>query len=204
MTDNIEAYPIIGKDIDWKTAAYLPDNALLRVLRFTPFATVEGKKVKALSSRMPYAVLTVESLALKRLFTVHVTHKLDFRYLHSAFKFCSDPQRVEALFMAMDDDPVFRGSEEKLGFKNVYTELWGTQEVEILIGDLEQAHKYSEGSIDWIGRKLNMMPRLFVWICPKGYLERFVSDSWWDVLDDMGPDLWFEAVHPLVELKPEE
>lgn len=74
--------PLIGKDIPWKTI----EGVALRVKHFTPFATTEGDKVKAISMKMPYASLLVESPHLSRESYLPVVHKVDFRNLWECFQ----------------------------------------------------------------------------------------------------------------------
>jgi len=42
-------------------------------------------------------------------------------------------------------------------------------------------------------------PSLVVWVCPKGFLERAVSNGWEDV-DGLE---WGEMIQPLAEFKPQ-
>ncbi len=73
--------PILGKDIPWSVI----DGELCRVIRFTPFAKIENKKVRAVASYTPYAFLTVECKKFKQNADLWVTHKIDFINLSEAF-----------------------------------------------------------------------------------------------------------------------
>lgn len=69
--------PFIGKDIPWE----LVEGEFLRVVHFTPFATVEGNKVKAPGRAMPYALVEVESPKLEEPALMPIAHRVDFRNL---------------------------------------------------------------------------------------------------------------------------
>ena len=77
---------LIGKDIPWKAI----EGSFCKVIRFTPFATVEAGKIKGVPLNKPYAMLTVEipapsyvSATKARFF---VSNKVDFRNLWEVFQ----------------------------------------------------------------------------------------------------------------------
>lgn len=125
--------PVIGKDISWK----IVQDYLLRVISFTPLATVSGSEVQSQSSSAPYAILIVECLNMNSKYTLYVTHKIDFLHLWRA-----------------------------------YNQRGVSDSEEVLIGNFAQRRK---GLSKLMGA---FLPRLFVWICPKGYLERMINDDW--------------------------
>lgn len=73
---------IIGKNISWESIK----EQYFRVKHFTPFAIVEGDKLRVISTVLPYASLVVEcpKVAIREA-SMPVVHKLDFRNLWEVF-----------------------------------------------------------------------------------------------------------------------
>jgi hypothetical protein len=189
---------VIGKDISWKELATYNRSGLLRVVEFERLAKIEGDKVKALSLTMPYGVATVECLDSKWQFVLYITHKLDFIRLCNAYDLCSNPEEKEKVFLERNAHlrAVMKRQWEK--GQEIHPLFWETREVEVLVGDFKRT--LARGMRGYWGRKLfgRWLPRLYVWVCPKGYLERVVSD------DRMGlsGEAHLEATRPLAEWKP--
>lgn len=69
--------PYISVDIPWEQV----EGEFLRIVDFTPFATIEGAKVKAPEAPLPYALAKVESPKLERMAAMPIAHRVDFRNL---------------------------------------------------------------------------------------------------------------------------
>jgi len=101
---------IIGKDIPWKDI----QEEDLRVKHFTPFAIIEGGKVKATSMLLPYASLIVESPKLPEETYLPVTHKIDFRNLWEVFKERGVKDNEEVLVFYVPSSGIFSAVKPKL------------------------------------------------------------------------------------------
>lgn len=87
----------------------------------------------------------------------------------------------------------------ELTFDRWYSRFWDTKEFEVLVGDYVFEIQ-PKGIRKWT-RKMpgNRMPRLLVCVCPKGYLDRFVSGE----LKQHNIDEYLEAYMPLARWEPE-
>ena len=74
--------PFLGKEIPWDSLK----GEICRVKLLTSFANVEGNKVRSFSKANPYALLKVESPALKQEAVLPITHRPDFLSLWDIFK----------------------------------------------------------------------------------------------------------------------
>ena len=78
--------PLIGRDIPWKAI----EVAMYKITHFTPIATIEAGKIKALSKMRPYALLSVESpefpQELPKEASMPVSNKVDFLNLWEVFQ----------------------------------------------------------------------------------------------------------------------
>jgi hypothetical protein len=180
---------VIGKDISWDEFAKHNKSELLRVTDFGRFASIKGDKVKAMSPTMPYGVLTVECLELKSSFTLLITHRLDFLHLCYAYDWCQDSEAQETILQNRAER--FKSFSGRDDFLNLYSQVWGTREMEILVGRFLAPQ---QGVRKWV-RKLSgaILPSLIVLVCPKGYLERVVLDDW-KGLDSLEWGVMFEPL----------
>jgi hypothetical protein len=136
MSHSSYEHAVIGKDISWKEMS----DSFLRIIKFTPLATVGGGEVQGAVSHLPYAIVEVECIELDQRFVILVTHKIDFLNLWKA-----------------------------------YNQRGISEEEEVIVGDFASKRT---GFIRVFGA---FLPRLFVWICRKGHLERLVNDNWGDL-----------------------
>jgi hypothetical protein len=90
MPSGYEDKPLIGKDIQWD----LIEQDFLRVSDLTPFATVDGKKVKSVDPSMPYALLGVDSLKLKHEAILPIAHQVDFRNVWESYQQLGDDEEL--------------------------------------------------------------------------------------------------------------
>lgn len=72
---------ILRKDREWQPV----EGHALRVLKFTPFARVEGGQVTGSLAGAPYASVTLECKKLPPGTVGFITHKEDFSHLWAAF-----------------------------------------------------------------------------------------------------------------------
>jgi hypothetical protein len=187
--------PVIGKDISWNELAKQNKSGLLRATDFSQLATVEGDKVKAISPTMPYGILTVECLELKSSFTLPITHRLDFLHLWYAYDLCQNSKAQEIVLQNRDER--FKSLSGRDDFLSLYSRVWGTQEMEVLVARFVATQQVER---KWL-RKLfgTILPSLVVLACPKGYLERVVLDDW-KGLDGLE---WGAMFEPLAQFKPQ-
>jgi hypothetical protein len=189
--------PVIGRDISWDELNRQNPEGFLRVTHFTPFASVEGDKVKAMSPVMPYGSLIVESLTPQSLFTLLVAHKVDFLHLCFAYNWCKDSEAQKTELRNRSERFKFLSGRDD--FAKLYSRVWKTQKMEILVAPAPFLEP-QQGLRKWVRRLSGaVLPGLIVWVCPEGQLERIVSNDWGG-LDGVE---WYAVSEPLVELKPE-
>jgi hypothetical protein len=165
---------VIGKDISWDELDKHNKSGLLRVTDFGRLASVEGNKVKAWTSTMPYAILTIECLELKSSFTLYITHRLDFLHLCYAYDWC---QNSETQKIALQNKAKrFKYLSGRDDFLSLYSQIWRTREMEVLVARFLAL----QGGARKRARKLSgaILPSLVVLVCPKGYLEGVVLYDW--------------------------
>jgi hypothetical protein len=186
---------VIGKDISWDELAKNNKSGLLRAIDFGRLASVEGDKVKAWTSTMPYGILTVECLELKSSFTLLITHRLDFLHLCYAYDWCQNSEAQETVLQKRAER--FRSPSARDDFMSLYFRVWGTREMEVLVARFVATQQMEQ---KWV-RKLfgAILPSLVVLVCPKGYLERVVLDDW-KGLDGLE---WGAMFKPFAEFKPQ-
>lgn len=200
MSKELTTSMVIGKDIEWKELHDYNRTGLLRVSNFTRFATVEGNTVKAKSSVLPYGVLTVLCLEMDSELTHYVTHRIDFFHLSKAFDWCNDPIAQEKAWVEREvtfKRGLARGlssTKSEPSFRDWYLEFWDTREFEVLVGDFSRERENRQhGPAKWLFRlSTPWIPRLFVWVCPSGYLQRVVNNDWsglhgWECSQVRGP-----------------
>ncbi len=200
MAENLTTSMVIGRDISWKELQTHNTSGLLRVINFTRFATIESNKVKAGSKVLPYGVLTVLCLEMDSEFTIYITHRIDFLHLSHAFDWCKDSQKQEKAWAEREvkfKQGLARGLSStnfKGCFRDWYLEFWDTREFEVLIGDFSsERERKQHGPVKWlINLSMPWIPRLFVWVCPSGYLQRVISNDWfglngWECSKVRGP-----------------
>jgi len=187
--------PVIGKDISWNELAKQNKSGLLRATDFSQLATVEGDKVKAISPTMPYGILTVECLETKSSFTLLITHRLDFLHLWYAYDLCQNSKAQEIVLQNRAER--FKSLSGRDDFPSLYSRVWGTQEMEVLVARFVATQQVER---KWI-RKLSgtILPSFVVLVCPKGYLERVALDDW-KGLDGLE---WGAMFEPLAQFKPQ-
>lgn len=189
MLENLTNSMVIGKDIPWKELQAHNTSGLLRIINFTRFANIEGNKVKAESKALPYGVLAVFCLEMDSELTIYITHRTDFLHLSQAFNWCKDSYAQEKAWA--EREVTFKqglahglsSTKSDRDFRDWYLEFWDTREFEVLIGDFSRERELRQhGSAKWL---LNLstpwIPRLYVWVCPSGYLRRVVSKDWSDL-----------------------
>jgi hypothetical protein len=188
--------PVIGEDISWEDLSDRTRTGLLKVTHFTEFATVVGDKVISPSRAMPYGVLTLDCLELGSIFTLSVVHRLDFLNLWRAKACQSDLAEFRRLMKERISRFETKASEQLDEVREIHTWLQNTQGAEILVGapDSRATGKRSRLT-GFLGSSL---PRLRVWICPEGYLQRGVSNDF----APLSGELYFEVLQPLVEWVP--
>jgi hypothetical protein len=122
---------VIGRDISWNELNKHNPRGFLRATHLTPFASVEGDKVKVMSPAMPYGSLTVECLMPQSSFTLLITHKVDFLHLCFAYDWCkdSDAQKTELHNRAER----FKSLSGRNDFLDLYSRVWGSREMEVLV-----------------------------------------------------------------------
>jgi hypothetical protein len=170
--------PVIGRDISWDELNRQNPEGFLRVTHFTPFASVEGDKVKAM-------------------FTLLVTHKVDFLHLCFAYNWCKDSEAQKTELRNRSERFKFLSGRDD--FAKLYSRVWKTQKMEILVAPAPFLEP-QQGLRKWVRRLSGaVLPGLIVWVCPEGQLERIVSNDWGG-LDGVE---WCAVSEPLVELKPE-
>jgi len=189
--------PVIGKDISWDELNRQNPEGFLRATHFTPFASIEGDKVRATSPVMPYGSLTVECLMPQSLFTLLVEHKIDFLHLCFAYDWCKDSGAQKAELQNRAERFKFLSGRDD--FSKLYSRVWKTQKMEVLVASARLLEP-QRGLRKWIRRLSGAtLPSLIVWVCPEGQLERIVSNDWGG-LDGVE---WYAVSEPLIELKPE-
>ncbi len=196
MTGSEHSQPlVIGKDISWDELAKHNKSELLRVTDFGRLASIEGNKVKASSPTMPYGILTIECLELKSTFTLLITHRLDFLHLCYAYDLCQNSEAQEIVLQNRAER--FKSLSGRDNFLSLYSRVWGTQEMEVLVARFVATQQVER---KWI-RKLfgTVLPSVVVLVCPKGYLERVVLDDW-KGLDGLE---WGAMFEPLAQFKPQ-
>ncbi|MBN1366967.1 MAG: hypothetical protein JW967_03480 [Dehalococcoidales bacterium] len=70
------------KDKEWS----IIDGQACRVSHFTPFASIEDRKIQNKGLTMPYACISLECIKLKHEVNGYITHTTDFINLWEAFK----------------------------------------------------------------------------------------------------------------------
>ena len=70
------------KDSEWGAI----DGELCRVIRFTPMASIQDGKVRALNMVTPYAAVILERAKTSEPIEGFIAHKMDFKHLWAAFK----------------------------------------------------------------------------------------------------------------------
>ena len=188
--------PVIGKDIPWEDLSDRTKTGLLKVAHFTEFATVVGDKVKSPSRAMPYGVLTLDCLELHSVFTLHVVHRLDFLNLSRAKTCQSDLAEFRRLMKERISRFETKAAEQLDRAREIHTWLLNARGAEILVGDLASRATGKRSRLTGLLR--SSLPKLYVWICPEGYLQRGVSNDF----APLSGELYFEVLRPLVEWSP--
>jgi len=171
-------------------------TGLLRVTHFTEFATVVGSKVKAMSTTMPYGILTVESPEMKSSFNLWLTHCIDFSNVWLAHEYVRNLERYDALLRKriVHLEDIIGNQIDKLG--DIYNWLQNSRRPEILVGYFASLGNRRS---NWLVKLLVAgLPKLYIWICPEGYLAQAVSDNFRS-LDSL---LYFEVIKPLAKWEP--
>ena len=79
----------------------------------------------------------------------------------------------------------------------IETWLQNAKTPEILVGDFINLAKQSRG---WFTRLFeSSLPRLYIWLCPEGYLQRLVENNFSPLTDW----LYFDILRPLAKWEPE-
>lgn len=188
--------PVIAKDISWKDLIDRTKIGLLKVAHFSQFATVDGDKVRSPSRAMPYGVLTLDCLELRSLFTFNVVHRVDFLNLCRAKACQSDIAEVGRLMGERISRFEAKAATQLDEVREIHSWLQNTQGAEMLIGNL--ASRATGRTSRLTGLLGSSLPRLYVWICPEGYLQRGVSNDF----APLSGELYFEVLRPLAEWAP--
>jgi len=205
MSENENTNLIIGRDITWNELATKNPSGLLRVKDFNRFAEVNGNTVKAFSETFPYGVLTLDCLEMNSQLTFYITHRLDFLYVVKAYDWCLNPEE-QAKTWAERETSFSKIYGPKVSFREMYSRFYRTDKYEVLVGDFGRSRR---GFRSFITRLFGpMMPRLYVWVCPEGFLDRIVSERsvLSDDIDRKGlswEHLIFVADAPLISWEPE-
>lgn len=173
---------LIGKDISWERLAARMSTNLLRITDFTRLATVEGEKVTRTVWEGPNGMIRLESPELEPSFTVLLWHRLDYLHVWRAFEWCASREQ-EFRGTTMDE------------FREWCRDADSSQQFEVLVGDFSQRRHGIQKRL----ASNSAYPRLFVWVCGAGSLERAISRRLGS--DTRGDDLgWLE---PVARWKPE-
>lgn len=195
MNNTADNLPVIGSDISWELLHCDNQSGFLKIHDFSQLAEVKGDKIKAYARFTPYGSVILECLENQSFYHLNICHKIDFLHLHNAFEWIDEPDNRIQAFEKMDlfiDDP-YDGSPPDSS--RTYTTFWNTTDVEVLIGNFSLCSE---------GRRLlrtlagAFLPKLYVWVCPKGFLERFVYKKDSGLTGRKGAMVFL----PLVQWKP--
>jgi len=85
--------PFVGRNIPWDAV----EQQFLRVLKFTPLATLMGGKVRSPSSSTPYALVDIECPRLETDAVLPIAHREDFRVLWQLYEEVGSDEDIEIL-----------------------------------------------------------------------------------------------------------
>ena len=189
--------PIIGKQIQWKDINAQCRSGLLKVDHFTEFAVIENGKVKAVSATMPYGILTVTCIEMNAQFIVWITHKIDFQNLKLAYQYKENLNAYNQLLNDRVHQFENKAGDQLAQLTEIHTWLGTSEKPEILVGYFTRKAQKSRG---WFTRLLeSSLPKLYIWMCPEGYLQRVVKDN----LAPLTGRLYFDILRPLAKWEPE-
>ncbi|MBN1972820.1 MAG: hypothetical protein JW787_04230 [Sedimentisphaerales bacterium] len=196
IEQNIEL-PIIENNIQWRDIIDECKSDLLKVDHLTEFAVIENGKVKAMSPTTPYGIATVTCFGMNAQFSLWITHKIDFYNLKLALQYHENISEYKKLLN--DRVQHFKANAGNKITQLIEIETWLQNAItpEILVGDFTSLAEQRRG---WFTRLFeSSLPKLYIWLCPEGYLQRLVQNNF----TPLTGRLYFDIFRPLAKWEPE-
>ena len=197
MTEQKLDLPIIGKHIQWRDINIECKSGLLKINQFTELAVIENEKVKEMSAKMPYGIATVTCIEMNAQFILWITHKIDFQNLKFALQYHENLSEYNQLLNDRLHQFENEAGKELTQLSEIHNWLQTAKTPEILVGDFSNHALQRRG---WFTRLFeSSLPKLYIWMCPEGYLQRLVKDNF----EPLTGRLYFDIFRPLAKWEPE-